>query len=169
MNNLSSVSPVSNQYKMTDSTAKLESLLHALRAEDPSNSVANCDVCQLMGRIVCPHLSEEQYALLKAGKRKLETENDIFRVYECGCVWRAGYRCVMTHRGPKETGKGLCAACWRCTATDGRRMRLQVVGERRYQGKARYRARADDSKRRRQAGTMRRWRVRGWMIGKVQI
>ncbi|KAI1175001.1 hypothetical protein F4777DRAFT_598854 [Nemania sp. FL0916] len=44
-------------------------LLASLRAASSSNAAEVCDTCQLQHKIVCTHLTEEQYSSLKATKR----------------------------------------------------------------------------------------------------
>ncbi|KAI0968078.1 hypothetical protein F4678DRAFT_464981 [Xylaria arbuscula] len=56
---------------------KSEALLAKLRAATPSNSVEDCELCQLQNKIVCDHLTAEQYASLKTTKRTLATEADV--------------------------------------------------------------------------------------------
>ncbi|KAI0907350.1 hypothetical protein F4823DRAFT_23894 [Ustulina deusta] len=156
-------------HEMASSAYKSEGLLAALRAATASNSAENCEVCQLQNKIVCDHLTAQQYASLKATKRTLATEGDAFRVFECGDVYHALRRISCIYRGPKEKTKGLCNECWRYIVSNGKRRRVDHVGKRRNQSNARYRSKVDDTGYVRLRGKYRIWSMRGPMIGRRQI
>ncbi|KAI1295926.1 hypothetical protein F5Y03DRAFT_410367 [Xylaria venustula] len=149
---------------------KSEALLAELRAAIPSNSVESYEVCQLQNKIVCDHLTTEQYASLKATKRTLTAETDNYRVYECGHVYRALCRVAHVYLGPKEKTAGLCSQCWRYLTTDGKRIRLDHRGKRRPKNpNAKLRSRNIDTRPRPRRGPYRIWRVRGHMMGERKV
>ncbi|KAI8948214.1 hypothetical protein F4801DRAFT_581636 [Xylaria longipes] len=151
---------------------KSRGLLAVLRAETGSNDAEECEMCELLHRITCAHLTKAQYASLKATKRTVASERarggDMLRVFECGHVYDALRRVRRSTRGPKEKTEGFCAECWRYIASDGRRMRLdRDRGKRRSNGS--YRSTVDTTRHRRLRGRFRVWRIRGPMVGKTQV
>ncbi|KAI1275931.1 hypothetical protein F5Y07DRAFT_162209 [Xylaria sp. FL0933] len=116
---------------MADNTYRSEALLAELRAAIPSNSVKDCEVCLLQNRIACVHLTDQQYASLKAGKRTLASEGDVYRTFECGHLYHALRRVTRTYGAPTVETEGMCGECWRYIASNGKRRRIDVVGKRR--------------------------------------
>ncbi|KAI0424957.1 hypothetical protein F5Y09DRAFT_352828 [Xylaria sp. FL1042] len=116
---------------MANNTYRSGALLASLRADIPSNPVENCEMCLLQNRIVCVHLTARQYASLKAGKRKLATEGEVYRIFECGHVCHALRRVALPHGAPTVKTKGLCSECWRYIASNGKRVCHENVGKRR--------------------------------------
>ncbi|KAI0469212.1 hypothetical protein F4859DRAFT_137541 [Xylaria cf. heliscus] len=146
-------------------------LLSELRALTGSNDAEECEICELQHRIVCEHLTNAQYASLKAGKRTVATERarGTLRVFECGHVYDALRLVRRSTRGPKEKTKGFCPDCWRYIYSSGRRMRpAPDVGKRR-RSNGSYRSRVDTTRYKRLRGKFRVWRIRGPMIGQVEV
>jgi hypothetical protein len=158
---------------MAKAAYRSDILLAELRATASSSSTpaSECGTCQLQHRVVCTHLTEEQYASLKATKRAIahQGENKSLHLYECGHVYRDLCRIGRDARGPKQRTKGLCTECWRYVASDGRRM--CVDHERGYSRPSyvSHKSKADDTRYKRRRGKFRVWRIRGPMVEKVQL
>ncbi|KAH8160807.1 hypothetical protein CIB48_g7431 [Xylaria polymorpha] len=170
---------LTNLYKMESKVNRPSRLLAELRAATGSNA-DECDMCLIMNKIVCDHLTQADYASLKATKRTVATERargDILRVFSCGHVYDALRPVRCTTRGPKEKTHGFCPDCWRHIASEGRRKRpARDRGKRRpsdgrYKPKEILRRRlgADTTRPSRFGGQFRVWRVRGPMVGKVPV
>ncbi|KAI1197089.1 hypothetical protein F5X97DRAFT_324831 [Nemania serpens] len=104
---------------------KSEVLLAELRAATSSNVAEECEMCDLQHKIACVHLTGDQYASLKAKKRRKADDQRngvVLRVFGCGHVYRSLTRVWRNVRGPKTKTEGLCPVCWRYIATDGRRI-----------------------------------------------
>ncbi|GAW25392.1 hypothetical protein SAMD00023353_0503360 [Rosellinia necatrix] len=172
---------------MLTSPYKSERLLAELRAaaSSDSDSVQDCEVCQLLHKTVCNHLTAEQYASLKAKKVATATgESDaVYRVFECGHLYkglrRMDYdiqvrrywlpRLPLSHHfpGPKEQTKGFCSDCWKYIASDGRRVGSK--GGRRRPPKRLHRLKVDTTRNKRPRGTVRLWSIRGPLIGTTAV
>ncbi|KAI1736451.1 hypothetical protein F4680DRAFT_261526 [Xylaria scruposa] len=161
-------------------------LLAELRSATDTNSVEKCEICQLHNRIVCVHSTDAQYASLKAKKRTVATEHasgNKLRVFECGHVYDNLNSVRRSTPGPKEKTKGFCDECWRYLASDGRRMRAGRDRSRRrvnnsYKPKvdtirrrlnSSFQSTVDTTPRQRLRGKFKVWKVRGLMIGTVQV
>ncbi|KAI0436211.1 hypothetical protein F4803DRAFT_246697 [Xylaria telfairii] len=153
-------------------------LLAELR-EAMGSTTDECDMCQLMNKIVCDHLTEAEYASLKATKRTVGTErtrDGILCVFECGHVYDAGRQVQRTTRGLKEKTNGFCPDCWRHIASGGRRMRPGRNGGKRRpsNGKSKpkqipLRRPVDTMRPPRPRGKFRVWRIRGPMVGRAPV
>ncbi|KAI0855629.1 hypothetical protein F4860DRAFT_452464 [Xylaria cubensis] len=156
---------------MKSEAYKSAHLLAELRSATDSNNIEECEICQLQNRIVCTHLTETQYASLKAAKRTIASERargNKLRVFECGHVYHNLYSVRRSTPGPKEKTKGICDECWRYIASDGRRMRIgRDRNKRRPNGL--YRSKVDTTRHKRLRGRFRVWKIRGPMIGKLQV
>ncbi|KAI0550357.1 hypothetical protein F4679DRAFT_208574 [Xylaria curta] len=156
---------------MKSEAYKSAHLLAELRSATDTNDVEECEICQIQNRIVCVHLTDAQYASLKAGKRTVATERargNKLRVFECGHVYENLYSVRRSTPGPKEKTKGFCDECWRYLASDGRRMRVGRDRSRRRLNVS-FRSTVDTTRRQRLRGRFRVWRIRGPMIGRVQL
>ncbi|KAI0869293.1 hypothetical protein GGS24DRAFT_166829 [Hypoxylon argillaceum] len=147
-----------------------EALLAGLRAATGSTEADECEMCNIQHRVVCHHLTVEQYASLKTTKRTLDTERHVLRVFECGHVYRGLRRAWRNIGGPKVKTEGFCSECWRWIASDRRRVRLDHAGKVRSTSKEPMsRSRVDTTRYKRLRGKFKVWRLRGPMVGRRQV
>ncbi|KAI1110664.1 hypothetical protein F5Y14DRAFT_465373 [Nemania sp. NC0429] len=170
---------------MKNQAYKSEVLLAQLRAARPSNAVEECEMCELQHKIVCEHLTEDQYALLKARKRRVSNDRKKgieLRVFQCGHVYRFHRRAWLDiDRTKKTKTRDLCSECWRYIATDGRRVCLETVGKVRPRRQRTRKPELDSTsktslslpvpkrRRARYVGEFKYWRVRGPMVGGMEV
>ncbi|KAI1165946.1 hypothetical protein F5B18DRAFT_649341 [Nemania serpens] len=96
---------------MSEQPYRSEALLAELRAATSSKAAEECDICQLQNNIVCVHLTEDQYASLKARKRSIADDRRKgieLRVFDCGHVYRSLSRAWLDIDRPRTKTKGLC-------------------------------------------------------------
>lgn len=164
---------------MSEQPYRSEALLAELRAATSSKAAEECDICQLQNNIVCVHLTEDQYASLKARKRSIADDRRKgieLRVFDCGHVYRSLSRAWLDIDRPRTKTKGLCSECWRYITTNGRRVRLDSVGEVRRRPRPKRKSKSKTLHKSgvgprpsRPIGEYQHWRVRGPMVGKWQV